>query len=190
MVLSCVTASRQKPLNPSPFVRKESLVHSSPSIVTVTCLLLAAQWIRFSKKPLIVAGGGVIYSEATEHHDACRRTNPNSNRRNPSRQGRSALESPGNLGAVGANGGLAANRLAHDADLVIAVGTRLADFTTASWTAFENPDVKFIGLNVARMDAFKAGALGLVGDAREGLLALHDRLSAAGYRTSAGYHLV
>jgi 3D-(3,5/4)-trihydroxycyclohexane-1,2-dione acylhydrolase (decyclizing) len=73
---------------------------------------------------------------------------------------------PQNVGAIGATGGLAANRIARDADVVIAVGTRLSDFTTASRTAFQNPALRIVSINVTELDAYKAGALPLVGDAR------------------------
>ena len=73
-------------------------------------------------------------------------------------------------------GGLAANRLAHGADLILAVGTRLGDFVTASHSAFQHPGVRVVGLNVVAMDAAKLGALSLVADAREGLSALEGAL--------------
>src|SRR5437879_13384849 len=93
-----------------------------------------------------------------------------------------------NAGPAGTNGGLAGNRLAREADLVIAVGTRLGDFVTASRTTFQNADVAFIGLNVAAMDAHKLRALPLVADAREGLRALRRELAGAGCRgTSDDY---
>jgi 3D-(3,5/4)-trihydroxycyclohexane-1,2-dione acylhydrolase (decyclizing) len=90
-------------------------------------------------------------------------------------------------GPVGATGGIAGNRLAAAADLVIAVGTRLSDFTTASKTAFQNPDVSFIGLNVAPFDATKHSGFPLVGDARSTLESLAAALRETGYRTDEGY---
>src|SRR5690606_40479757 len=89
---------------------------------------------------------------------------------------------PWSAGPVGVNGGLAANKLAAEADLVTGVGTRFSDFTTASMSAFQHPDVKFIGINVAPLDAYKLGALALVGDARATLQALARKLDAAGRR--------
>src|SRR5262249_6531797 len=89
------------------------------------------------------------------------------------------------LGAIGTTGTLAANRLARDADLVIGIGTRYGDFTTASKTAFQHPDVRFININVAAFDAAKHHALSLVGDAREPLAELGELL--AGYRVAAEY---
>jgi 3D-(3,5/4)-trihydroxycyclohexane-1,2-dione acylhydrolase (decyclizing) len=84
------------------------------------------------------------------------------------------------VGPIGAAGGLAANCLAHDADLVIAVGTRLADFTTSSKTAFQNPGVKLLSINIGAMDAHKMGATPLIGDARATLDMLSSRLADAG----------
>src|SRR3972149_3211606 len=90
--------------------------------------------------------------------------------------------SPSSRGPIGSTGGSAANRRAREADLVLAVGTRLSDFTTASWTAFQDPGVRFVGLNVAEMDAVKAGALPLLADARVGLEELATALEARGWR--------
>jgi 3D-(3,5/4)-trihydroxycyclohexane-1,2-dione acylhydrolase (decyclizing) len=132
----------------------------------------AAELLRGAKRPLIVAGGGVIYSEATavlrEFVDAtgipvCE-----------TQAGRGALPSDHelSLGAVGATGTSAANRLAREADLVIGIGTRWSDFTTASKSAFQDPDVRFVNINVAAFDAAKHGGLAIVADAREALAAL------------------
>lgn len=132
----------------------------------------AARWIAEAERPLVIAGGGAIYSEASEALDdfATQCGVPVSE----SQAGKGVIpwDHPWNAGPVGANGGIAANRLAHDADLVIAVGTRLGDFVTSSKAAFQNPDVRFIGINVAGLDAYKMGALPLVGDAKMTLEAL------------------
>src|SRR5690606_20851849 len=150
-------------------------------------LAAAVALIQQAQRPLIVAGGGVIYSEASEALGdfASRFGVPVVE----TQAGKGALpwNHPWNAGPVGVNGGLAANRLAAEADLVIGVGTRFSDFTTASMTAFQHPDVKFIGINVAPLDAYKLGALALVGDARETLRALADQLAAAGRRPSEAY---
>jgi 3D-(3,5/4)-trihydroxycyclohexane-1,2-dione acylhydrolase (decyclizing) len=92
-----------------------------------------------------------------------------------------------NVGPVGSNGGLAANRLAAQADLVLLIGTRFADFTTASRTAFQHPNVRFLAINIAPYDAHKAGATPLVGDARATMLALLDRMHAEEFHTDADY---
>jgi 3D-(3,5/4)-trihydroxycyclohexane-1,2-dione acylhydrolase (decyclizing) len=147
----------------------------------------AIEQIRNAAKPLIIAGGGVLYSEATaalsDFADGlgipvCE-----------TQAGKGALpwNHAWNAGAIGPNGSLAANRLALEADLVIAVGTRLADFTTASHTQFQNADVSFLSINVSSRDAHKFGALPLVGDARATLDALRESLVAEKHRTGAGF---
>jgi len=128
--------------------------------------------LRAAKSPLIVAGGGVQYS------DACDELRKFAEALGipvaVTQAGKGALleSHPLGLGALGVTGTLAANRVAAKADLVIAVGTRLADFTTASKTLFQHPKVKFIGINVCAMDANKHGAVALVGDARATLAKL------------------
>jgi 3D-(3,5/4)-trihydroxycyclohexane-1,2-dione acylhydrolase (decyclizing) len=144
--------------------------------------------LKGSKAPLILAGGGVIYSEATAVLDAfaTRFAIPVSE----SQAGKGALawNHPMNVGPIGAAGGLAANRLARDADLVIAIGTRLGDFVTASRSAFQHPDVAFVGINVATLDAAKLRAIPMIADAREALVELGAALDAAGWQgTPAAY---
>ncbi len=145
----------------------------------------AAEMIRQSKRPLIVAGGGVIYSGATEilRQFVDRTGIPVGE----SMAGKGSLryDHPLAMGAIGATGTLAANRLAREADLVIGIGTRYSDFTTASKTAFQNPEVRFINLNVAEFDAYKHYALPLVGDARVALEELLQLLE--GYQTGEAY---
>ena len=146
-------------------------------------LLRAVEMIRAAQRPLIVAGGGTIYSAATgslrQLVDAVGMPVAET------QAGRGALlsEHPLSLGAIGATGSPAANRLATDADLVIGVGTRWADFTTASKTAFQNPDVRFINVNLDGTDTAKLSGLPLLGDARVVLDALRERL--AGHRAPA-----
>jgi len=153
--------------------------------VAASELDLAAAMIRNAARPLIVSGGGAIYSEASDALGAFAEAVGIPICETQAGKGILPWNHAFNAGPVGPNGGLTANRLAREADLVIAVGTRLADFTTASHTAFQNPDVQFIGLNVASFDAHKVGALALVGDARDGIAALHQRLD--GFRTSLEY---
>ncbi len=136
----------------------------------------AARWIKASKRPIIVAGGGVIYAEATEALQGFVEATGIPVGETMAGKGSLHYEHPLCMGAIGATGTLAANRLAHDADLVIGIGTRYSDFTTASKTAFQNPDVRFININVAEFDAAKHHALGLVGDARETLVELGELL--------------
>ncbi len=140
----------------------------------------AAAWIRASKQPLIVAGGGVLYSEATA--TLRRFVGQTGIPVGETMAGKGSLryDHPLNLGAVGATGTFAANRVAKDADLVIGIGTRYSDFTTSSKTAFQHPEVRFININVASFDASKHLALPLVGDARatlEELITLLDGYS-------------
>lgn len=151
----------------------------------VNALNRAAAWIRESKRPLIIAGGGVIYSEATAQ--LARFAEQTGIPVGETFAGKGSLHynHPQNLGAIGATGTPGANITAREADLVIALGTRLSDFTTASKTAFQNPDVRFIGINVAAFDAFKHAALPLVADAR---VTLEELAVAVGnYRVDAAY---
>ncbi|MDQ2998251.1 MAG: 3D-(3,5/4)-trihydroxycyclohexane-1,2-dione acylhydrolase (decyclizing), partial [Chloroflexota bacterium] len=145
----------------------------------------AAAWIRASTRPLIVAGGGVIYAEATE--TLRRLVEQTGIPAGETMAGKGSLDydHPLNLGAIGATGTFAANRLARDADLVIGIGTRYSDFTTASKTAFLHPNIRFININVTEFDAAKHFALSLVGDARASLAELAELLE--GYHVAADY---
>jgi 3D-(3,5/4)-trihydroxycyclohexane-1,2-dione acylhydrolase (decyclizing) len=140
-------------------------------------LARAADLVRAARRPLIVAGGGVIYSEATGALRAFAEATgiPVCE----TQAGRGALVSDHalSLGAVGATGTTAANRLAREADLVIGVGTRYSDFTTASKSAFQDPGVRFVNVNVASLDAAKHGALAVEADARVALDQLREALS-------------
>jgi len=136
----------------------------------------AVLMVKAATRPMVVAGGGAVYSgagaalarfvEATGIPVAL------------TQAGKGALpyDNPLNLGAIGATGTAAANRMAREADLVIGIGTRWTDFTTASRTAFQDPDVRFININVAEFDAAKLSGLMLVGDARATVDALTDGL--------------
>jgi 3D-(3,5/4)-trihydroxycyclohexane-1,2-dione acylhydrolase (decyclizing) len=148
-------------------------------------LVEAARRIRASRRPMIVAGGGVIYSEAT---DALRQfVDATGIPVGETQAGKGALPEPHPLavGGVGATGTEVANLLARDADLVIVVGSRLSDFTTASKTAFQHEQVGFIAINVAEIDSAKQGALPLVGDARATLGELLPLV--AGYHVGVEY---
>ena len=145
----------------------------------------AATWLRSSKRPIIVAGGGVIYSEAS---DILRRfVDQTGIPVSETMAGKGSLryDHALSLGAIGATGTFAANRMAREADLVIGIGTRYSDFTTSSKTAFQSPDVRFININVATFDASKHQALPLVGDAKVTLEELLELL--AGYSVEASY---
>lgn len=141
--------------------------------------------IRASQRPLIVAGGGVLYSQASAALATLVEQTGIAVGETQAGKGSLAYDHPQNMGAIGATGTLAANRLAYDADLVIGIGTRYSDFTTASKTAFQNPDVRFININIAEFDSFKHSAIPLTCDARAGLEALTGALQ--GYHVSAGY---
>jgi 3D-(3,5/4)-trihydroxycyclohexane-1,2-dione acylhydrolase (decyclizing) len=148
----------------------------------------AVRLIVAAKSPLIVVGGGAIYSEATDELGAFATRFGIPVAETQAGKGALGWDHPMNMGPAGTNGGLAANRLARDADLVVSVGTRMGDFVTASKTTFQNPDVAFIGINVGSMDAHKLRGAALVADAREALRALGGELTAAGYAgTSATY---
>ena len=129
----------------------------------------AAEWIHASQRPLIVAGGGVIYSEATAVLERFVEQTGIPVGETMAGKGSLRYDNALNLGAIGATGTFAANRVAREADLVIGIGTRYSDFTTASKTAFQQPDVRFININVAAFDAAKHSALPLIGDAQETL---------------------
>lgn len=126
----------------------------------------AVEWIRASSKPIIVAGGGVKYSDATDALRAFVEQTGIPVGETHAGKGALPYNHPLALGATGVTGTRGANLVAREADLVIGIGTRYSDFTTASKTAFQNPDVKFINVNVAEFDAYKHSALALVGDAR------------------------
>ena len=148
-------------------------------------LAAAAAAIRASRAPIVIAGGGVLYSEATAAlRDLAEATGIAVAE---TQAGKSAIpwDHPLAVGAVGVTGTRAANLLAREADLVIAIGTRLGDFTTMSKAAFANPDVRFVAINVSELDAFKHGAIPVVADARAAIEELLPRLH--GWTTSAGY---
>ena len=142
--------------------------------------------IRSAKRPVIVAGGGVIYSGAEAALAAL--VEATGIPVGTSQAGGGALpwDHAQYLGGIGATGTTAANRIAAEADVVIGIGTRYSDFTTASRTVFQDPDVRFVNVNVASFDAYKHGTqLPVMADARETLLALRDALG--GFRVDESY---
>jgi len=146
-------------------------------------LARAAAAIRGARRPLIVAGGGVIYSEAT---DTLRRLAEETGipvAETQAGKGSLPYDHPLALGAIGATGTTAAVHMSREADVVIGVGTRYSDFTTASRSAFG--DAVFVNLNVAAFDAVKHSGVSVVADAREGLGALAEALT--GWSVSDGY---
>jgi 3D-(3,5/4)-trihydroxycyclohexane-1,2-dione acylhydrolase (decyclizing) len=133
--------------------------------------------IRGARTPLIVAGGGVIYSEATAVLDRFVRRTGIPVAETQAGKGSLTFDHPQSLGAIGATGTLAANRIAAEADVVIGIGTRYSDFTTASKTAFQVDGVRFVNINISDFDAHKHSAIALIGDAQATLAALDERLA-------------
>jgi 3D-(3,5/4)-trihydroxycyclohexane-1,2-dione acylhydrolase (decyclizing) len=148
-------------------------------------LARAADVIRSARTPLLVAGGGVVYSGATEALDAFARATGIPVGQTQAGKGALPFDHPQSVGAIGSTGTTAANALAREADVVIGIGTRYQDFTTASRTAFGNPDVRFVNVNVASLDAAKESGVSLVADAREALDALTGAL--AGWSVDDAY---
>ncbi|MEG6611989.1 3D-(3,5/4)-trihydroxycyclohexane-1,2-dione acylhydrolase (decyclizing) [Pseudoclostridium thermosuccinogenes] len=144
----------------------------------------AVNLIRTKKKPILICGGGVRYSEASETFRAF------AEKYNipfgETQAGKSAIpwDHELNLGGIGATGNLAANMIAREADLVIGVGTRYTDFTTSSKWLFQNENVEFVNINVAEFDAYKLDAVKVVADAKVALEALMQELDKVGYKSA------
>jgi 3D-(3,5/4)-trihydroxycyclohexane-1,2-dione acylhydrolase (decyclizing) len=151
----------------------------------ITALKQAVSLIKASKKPMIIAGGGVIYSEATEILKKLVERTGIPVAETFAGKGALPYDHPCNLGAVGATGTPGANEISSETDLVIGIGTRYSDFTTASKTAFQNPKVKFININITDFDSFKHGALPVTADAKVCLEELLELLND--FRTSVEY---
>ncbi|MBM3803333.1 MAG: 3D-(3,5/4)-trihydroxycyclohexane-1,2-dione acylhydrolase (decyclizing) [Acidimicrobiia bacterium] len=147
----------------------------------------AVELLRVAKRPMIVAGGGVHYSQAWEELQAF--SDALGIPVGETFGGRGALRNPSPLymGGFAVTGAPCAGKIASQADLIICVGTRLTDFATGSQSAFNNPDVRFLNLNVTGHDAFKQGALPLVADAREALRSLAEAAKSAGLKPNASY---
>ncbi|MGD0808082.1 MAG: 3D-(3,5/4)-trihydroxycyclohexane-1,2-dione acylhydrolase (decyclizing) [Acidimicrobiales bacterium] len=148
-------------------------------------LARAAAIVRSARRPLIVAGGGVIYSEATEALRVFAEATGVPVAETQAGKGSLAFDHAQAVGAVGATGTTAANALARTADVVVGVGTRWSDFTTASRTAFAHPDVRFVNCNITRFDAVKQAGEPVVGDARVVLEQLGEAL--AGWSVEPSY---
>ncbi len=164
------------------FAKRVHRIERTPP--TEAMLNQAAEVVSRSKKPFVVCGGGVRYSEAwdalksfcVEFHIPFGET----------QAGKSAIpyDFPFNLGGVGVTGGAAANKIARDADLIIGLGTRFTDFTTASKSLFQNPDVRFLNINTSVFHASKLDGVQVIADVRAGLEALSTRLRETGYRSA------
>ncbi|WP_124054706.1 3D-(3,5/4)-trihydroxycyclohexane-1,2-dione acylhydrolase (decyclizing) [Arcanobacterium ihumii] len=150
-----------------------------------TALDRAVQLIKGAKRPLVVAGGGVIYSEASRELRKFAEATGIPVADTQAGKGAINFDHPQSVGGIGSTGADAANHLGENADVVLGIGTRYSDFTTASRTQFKNRDVKFVNVNVKAFDAVKNGGEMLVADAREALADLTDAL--ADYRVSDEY---
>ncbi|WP_369174113.1 3D-(3,5/4)-trihydroxycyclohexane-1,2-dione acylhydrolase (decyclizing) [Streptomyces sp. R28] len=148
-------------------------------------LTAAVEAIRAAERPLIVAGGGVHHSEAEPALKAFVEATGIPVASTQAGKGSLRHDHPADLGGIGHTGTSVSDDIARAADLVIGVGTRYTDFTTASGTLFQNPDVRFLNLNITGFDAHKLAARTLVCDARAGLTALTEALS--GHRVDAAY---
>jgi 3D-(3,5/4)-trihydroxycyclohexane-1,2-dione acylhydrolase (decyclizing) len=169
---------------PEEFFRKRVWV-----IPRVRCdqslLKRAAEWMQAAKRPLIVAGGGVLYSEAWEAFSKFAQVTGIPVCETQAGKGALPYDHPQQLGAVGVTGTPGANILAREADLIVGIGTRYSDFTSASKTAFQHPSVRFININVVDFDAYKHAALPLTGDARVTIEELQQ--AVGGYRVEESY---
>jgi len=159
--------------------------HVARPVPEPAALARAVAVITSSRRPLIVCGGGVLYSEAQDELRALAELTGIPVCDTQAGKGGLLWDHPQAVGGIGSTGSPVANALARDADLIIGIGTRYSDFTSASRTAFQNPDVAFVNLNVTAFDAAKQSATSLAADAREGITALTRAL--AGYRVSVDY---
>ena len=150
-------------------------------------LAKAASLIKKSSRPLIIAGGGIIYSDAENMLSAFCKNSGIPITETQAGKGSLPWDHKQNLGAIGVTGTNAANLIAQKADLVICIGSRLSDFTTASKTLFNNKDVRFISINVSSFDAYKHSSLSLVGDAKSCVEDLNNRLNSQGFTVSQKY---
>lgn len=141
----------------------------------------AVNAISSSEKPILIVGGGVTYSEAWETARFFAEKFNIPICETQAGKGNIRWDLPLNMGGIGVTGGPAANKLAKETDLVIAVGTRLTDFTTASKWGFQNPDVKMLSINVCSFDAFKMDSTAVIADAKTALLDIMGALSMKNY---------
>ena len=145
----------------------------------------AVALIRAARRPMVISGGGTIYSEASEQLRALATATGIPVADTQAGKGAISYDHPCAIGGVGSTGGDSGNHIADRADLVIGVGTRYSDFTTASKTQFKDPGVRFVNINVTPFDAAKQSAEMVVADAREALRALTAALD--GYHVSEDY---
>jgi 3D-(3,5/4)-trihydroxycyclohexane-1,2-dione acylhydrolase (decyclizing) len=168
---------------PEEFLRRR--VHHLPRRApTPSEIERAAALIGAKKRPLVICGGGVRYSGAERALGSFCRSFAVPFGETQAGKGSLPWDHPYNLGGIGVTGTLAANTIAHEADLVIGIGTRLGDFTTASKWLFQDPKVEFLTVNVNSFDAHKMGALPVIADAKATLAALAKALTKTGYRSA------
>ncbi len=168
---------------------EERVWHIPRARPDAAALARAAAAIRAAERPLIIAGGGVIYSGATEALDAFARATGIPVGETQAGKGSLSFDHPQSLGSIGVSGSAHANKLANEADVVIGIGTRYTDFTTASHTLFKRDGVTFVNVNVAELDALKHAAIALTADARATLGELGEALagwSVPGEHRAAG----
>ena len=171
---------------PSEFFKKRiHVIDRRP--ITERALEKAVELLSQATQPLIIAGGGVHYAKACD--ELADFANTFGIPVAETQAGKSALawQHPMNVGGIGVTGTLAANLLAKQADVILAIGSRLSDFTTASKSAFQHPDIKFLHLNVSAFDGLKLDGLLLQGDAKIGLKALHEKLLQKNFSTGPHY---
>ena len=159
--------------------------HVARPVPEPAALARAVALIKSAKAPLVVSGGGTVYSGAADALRAFATATGIPVADTQAGKGAINWDHPSAVGGVGATGTTAANALAREADVVIGIGTRYSDFTTASHTVFANPQVRFVNINVLGFDAAKHSAAVLVADAREALVALTDAL--AGWTADAAH---
>ena len=163
----------------------ERVWHVARPVPEPAALARALEVVRSAERPLVVAGGGVVYAGATDALRAFAEATGVPVAETQAGKGSMPYDSPLALGAIGSTGTTAANTVAREADVVIGIGTRWTDFTTASRTAFQDPGVRFVNINVAPLDTAKHAGTGVLADAREALVALAGAL--AGWSVPAAY---
>ncbi len=166
---------------------KERTWHIDPRQISKRALSEAVNEIEKSEKPVMIAGGGVMYSFAAEILGDFAKTFSIPVAETQAGKSTLSWDHEMSLGGIGVTGTKAANDIAEQADLVIAVGTRLADFTTASKTAFSNPDCRFIQININPFDGYKMDSLFVNADASNALEEIREELLKEGYRTDVSY---
>ncbi len=160
--------------------------HIERRLPTPSQLERSVEAIKKAKKPLIILGGGVRYSEAGEELSKFCKAFHIPFGETQAGKGTILWNDPYNLSGIGVTGSQAANRLAKEADLILAVGTRMGDFTTCSKWLFQNPEAVFLSINVASFDAYKLNSIPIVADAKATLASLTEKLRASKYRSQWG----